>query len=91
MSKTKFLTMVMWIFLLMPLYKMNAQELSGNELNLKEKMAWRKAAKFGLFMHWGNYLINAGPTADIFYEAGYNTSCFSENFGLTHTTLTYKG
>ena len=60
MSKTKFLTMVMWIFLLMPLYKMNAQELSGDELKLTEKMAWWKDAKFGMFMHWGLYSKTAG-------------------------------
>ncbi|MCG8308970.1 MAG: alpha-L-fucosidase, partial [Cytophagales bacterium] len=60
MSKTKFLTMVMWLFLLMPLCKMNAQELSGDELKLKEKMAWWKDAKFGMFMHWGLYSKTAG-------------------------------
>ncbi|UOY04949.1 alpha-L-fucosidase [Muricauda sp. SCSIO 64092] len=37
MNKTKFLAMAMWIVLLMPLYKVKAQELSGDELKSMEK------------------------------------------------------
>ncbi len=61
MKNIRFLTIALWIFLLIPLCSVNAQESNVDKLESNQgKMQWWKDAKFGMFMHWGLYSKTAG-------------------------------